>query len=174
MSNLEIDPGKYSAIVTPVVEDGTVFYEARLREFGQGLLATGDTPSEAINNLYGDATSFLEDIVESGQSLPDPFGEYPWEAYSGKITLRLPKSLHYKLHVLAEEENISLNYVAVSILSWGAERVHCHIRPLTPMQLNVGFNQLVMNTGDLNSPPVATLSWIKRLEDRAKKPAAHV
>ena len=168
MSTTHVDAGKYSAVVIPVDEDGQIYYEARLKDFGQGLLATGATPAEAIANLYVDAPDFLSDILATGQVLPEPYGEYPWEVYSGKVTLRLPKSLHYKLHVLAEEENISLNYMAVTILSWGAERLHCHIRPVTPMQFNVGFNQLVMNNAALSQGVEAHLPWMKKQEERRK------
>lgn len=37
--------------------------------------------------------------------------------FSGEVELELPRSLHYRLHMLAQEEGVSLNDLMVYLLS---------------------------------------------------------
>lgn len=39
------------------------------------------------------------------------------EDFSGKMTVRVPLSLHYRIHKRAEEEGVSFNTMTVTILS---------------------------------------------------------
>ena len=51
---------------------------------------------------------------EKGEEIPEPLSD---NNYSGKFTLRLPKSLHKNLSIEAEKEGISLNQLALYKLS---------------------------------------------------------
>jgi predicted HicB family RNase H-like nuclease len=58
---------------------------------------------------------WIETVYESGKrDIPLPATE---QDYSGKFVLRLPKSLHRRLAQQAEQEGVSLNQYAVSLLS---------------------------------------------------------
>ena len=48
------------------------------------------------------------------ENIPDPISD---DDFSGKFTLRLPKSLHKLLSIQAEKEGISLNQYALYKLS---------------------------------------------------------
>ena len=56
----------------------------------------------------------LEIREKNGEEVPEPIDE---NNYSGKFTLRLPKSLHKTLSLQAEKEGISLNQYALYKLS---------------------------------------------------------
>lgn len=58
-------------------------------------------------------TLWLETEYDAGDDIPTP--SYP-EEYSGKLLLRMPKSLHRTLAVAAEREGVSLNVYACQLL----------------------------------------------------------
>ena len=64
--------------------------------------------AEEIRSLW------IEAAFELGQSIPAP--SYPDE-FSGKFNVRIPKSLHRDLVLLAAAEGVSLNQLVVSLLS---------------------------------------------------------
>lgn len=88
-------------------------YIATASEFPH-LTGTGDTKEESIANLEEAIEMGLELIKEEGDSTPEPV--YLPE-YSGKINLRMPKTLHKELAEKAEREGVSLNLYMISLLS---------------------------------------------------------
>ena len=92
-------------------EDGT--YTAEILEF-PGCYAEGDTPTEAIEDLEEAAASWIEAAIEQGQEIPEPLDTY---GYSGKINLRLPKSIHKLAARFAQKEGVSLNQYFASAIA---------------------------------------------------------
>jgi predicted RNase H-like HicB family nuclease len=92
----------YARLLVPE-EDGT--YSAELLEF-PGCFAEGDTPNEAIQNLERSATAWIEAALERGQDIPEPHATY---GYSGKLNLRLPRSIHKQAARFAQRDDVSLN-----------------------------------------------------------------
>jgi predicted RNase H-like HicB family nuclease len=104
----------YSRILTPDEETGT--YAAEIREFS-GCVAQGDTAEEAYRNLEAAAESWIEVALDMGQEIPEPSSD---GGYSGRIALRLPKTLHQIAARMAERDGTSLNQFLVAAI---AERV---------------------------------------------------
>jgi len=71
-----------------------------------GCRADGETAQEALASLEISRELWIESRLASGLDVPAP-AEIP--QYSGKLLLRLPKSLHRDLAVEAEAEGVSLN-----------------------------------------------------------------
>jgi antitoxin HicB len=72
-----------------------------------GCLTFGDSLQEVLD-LIGDAKAgWLELAIENRQPIPEPI--LPVGNYSGKFTVRLPRSLHRRLAERARMEGISLN-----------------------------------------------------------------
>jgi len=147
--------GMYTAVVRPQKEGEDTVYEAVFKELGRSLTAHGDTPAQALSRLYRSGANLVESLKAEGESLPAAQPVEQWESYSGKITVRIPRSLHYKLRVLADEENVSLNSMAATILSWGAEHKHCEIRPLIATSLT--HNNLILNVASPYRPETQAL-----------------
>ena len=97
----------YSRVVVPE-DDGT--FRAEIQEF-PGCIATGDTEVDALAALKDVALSWLESVAAMGKAIPEPM-EYL--QYSGKLVLRMPKTLHRKAAVAAERDGTSLNQFIVS------------------------------------------------------------
>ena len=96
-----------------VRDDETGTFTAQLVEF-PGCVAQGDTPAEAYERLEQIAREWIAIALEQGDSIPEPFQTH---GYSGRIALRLPRTLHKQAAQLAEIEGTSLNQLIVSAIS---------------------------------------------------------
>jgi predicted RNase H-like HicB family nuclease len=92
----------YSRILIPV-GDGTYF--AEILEF-PGCFAGGQSPDEAYKNLEEVAESWIEAAQDQGQEIPRPFATHD---FSGRIALRIPRSIHKQAAKFAEMDDTSLN-----------------------------------------------------------------
>lgn len=112
----------YSRVLIPA-EDGTYF--AQILEF-PGCYAEGKTANEAIQNLESSAASWIEAAQAQGQDIPEPFANY---GYSGKINLRIPRSIHKRAALFAQKDDISLNQFFTSAIAArvGAEEFFDHL-----------------------------------------------
>lgn len=103
----------YNYIIQPIKDESGEYYYARVLEL-DGCQSTGETFQEAYENLKEAMVGWIETKIENGYPVPLPVG---YENFSGKFLVRIPKSLHYKLTVEAEQEGISLNQYALYKLS---------------------------------------------------------
>jgi predicted RNase H-like HicB family nuclease len=89
----------YGRFVVPE-SDGT--FRGEIIEF-PGCIAVGDTAAEALANLEDVAASWLEATLARGQRIPEPIENVE---FSGKLVVRLPKTLHKKAaHIAARRPN---------------------------------------------------------------------
>lgn len=95
-------------------DEETGRFTATILEF-PGCITEGATVVEAIENLESVATSWIMAVLESGQKVPSP---PTFSARSGRIALRLPKSLHLRCAEEASAEGVSINQFIVTSLSF--------------------------------------------------------
>lgn len=110
---------EYGISVRLVVRDGEEMYEARVSEL-QDVLAFGDTYAEAYESAIEAVTGIQEMFAEKGKALPPP--EQEVTDFSGRVTLRMSKSLHQCVHAMAARDGVSLN-------QWIVEAVGCRVSP---------------------------------------------
>ena len=103
----------YNYIVQPVTDESGSYFYARVLEL-DGCQSTGETFEEAYENLREAMKGWIETKLEGGFDVPLPVG---YDDFSGKFVVRIPRSLHYRLSVEAEQEGISLNQYALYKLS---------------------------------------------------------
>lgn len=102
---------KYPITFYPEKEGG---YTAIIKDL-PGCMTQGETLSETIKNIEEARELWIETVYESGKKdIPLPSNE---NEYSGRLLLRMPKSLHRCLAEGAEEEGVSLNQYILSLLS---------------------------------------------------------
>jgi predicted HicB family RNase H-like nuclease len=101
----------YKRILIPDQETGT--YTGQIAEF-PGCVTEGRTPTEALTRLEAAAHSWIEAVLEMGQAVPEPMAE---QEYSGKLMLRLSRSLHRRAAEMAHAEGVSLNQFIVITLA---------------------------------------------------------
>lgn len=115
----EILKQPYARILTPEKEGG---YSAEILEF-LGCIAEGDTPNETYDALERVAKSWIEAAREQGQDIPEPFNN---QEFSGKLLLRLPRSIHRQAARMATRDQTSINQFLVSSVAAriGAEELY--------------------------------------------------
>jgi antitoxin HicB len=77
----------------------------------QGCRTHGDTPEAALRHCFVAAELWLEEALAHGDPIP-----LPTSSRSGKLTLRLPPSLHQRVALNAERDRVSVNQWIVSRL----------------------------------------------------------
>lgn len=86
-----------------------------------GCFASGATWEEAHANLEEALRTWLTSAVELGSEIPAPRGAEELEEYSGRFSVRVPRSLHRRLAERAASEDCSLNQLVATLL---AEAIH--------------------------------------------------
>lgn len=124
----------YARIVIPET-DGT--YRGEILEF-LGCIATGDTAVETLSTLEEIAVEWLRAALERDQPIPDPVEH---NDFSGRLVLRMPKSLHKKAARLAELDGVSLNHFIVTSL---AEQIGGHARARSQITFNATISNVPM------------------------------
>ena len=109
-----MNPFQYNISVRQVVVDDQNLFEARVAELPD-LVEYGDTSQEAYDLAIDSIETAAEMYAEKGRLFPAP--RIIEEDFSGRVTLRLPRSLHRSLSEKANDEDVSLNQFLVSILS---------------------------------------------------------
>lgn len=110
-----MNPEHYRISVQRVHLDGEDLYEARVAELPD-VREYADTADEARALALDTIESTQAIFRETGRPFPqpsDPTSELP----SGRVTLRLPRSLHGRVLEASEGDGVSLNTWIVSVLS---------------------------------------------------------
>ena len=102
----------------------------------RGCVSHGSTPAEALESIEDAKGQWLATARDLGYEIPEP--ESDLDEFSGKFTVRLPRSLHRQLTHMAMIEGVSLNQYVVYLLgtgrtgAGGMEPVH-HYRMIRQM-----------------------------------------
>jgi len=108
----------YSIVLVPDKEAGG--YTAMISEF-PGCIAEGESAEDAIANVREAAVDWIQAAHLQGQDIPEPSAKKA--AFSGRVALRLPRSLHRKAVEAAAAESTSLNQFLVSAVAEKIGRV---------------------------------------------------
>lgn len=113
-----IDPRTY-AVRVQFVEDGAdSYFEATVDEL-PGVAAFETSHKRAYDTVIEAIEALQALAAEDGRPFPQPVRWSEAEA-SGRITLRMPRSLHRSLEIQARHEDVSLNQHLVAILASGS------------------------------------------------------
>ncbi len=80
-----------------------------------GCTAVGESEAEALLEAKTACELWLDEYYEEHQSYPTP--KETCTSFSGRLVLRLPKTLHKEIAIQAEEEGVSLNTLIISLIS---------------------------------------------------------
>lgn len=84
-----------------------------------GCVADGATKSDALALAEEMKALWIETAANSGDPIPEP---KPEPTHSGRLVLRLPRSLHEDAASQAAREQVSLNTYLVGLISEGLQR----------------------------------------------------
>lgn len=82
-----------------------------------GCVTHGNTKAEALANLVDAKMSWIHSALTLGEKIPSSNLRAEIEECSGKILLRIPKELHYRLLKKAKEDETSLNQELLFLIS---------------------------------------------------------
>lgn len=80
-----------------------------------GCFTQGETSDEVLTNIDDARQSWIEVAYEMGRTIPLPRTEV--EGFSGRVLLRLTRSLHRRLMHSSRKEGVSLNQYILSLLT---------------------------------------------------------
>ena len=103
----------YHIVLRPDEDDEGTYWIAGISEL-HGCETEGRTQAEAMTNLEDAKRTWIRWNLEHGHPVPEP--AY-LEDVSGRLLLRMPKSLHRSLVLAAERERTSLNQYIVKVLA---------------------------------------------------------
>ena len=95
-------------------EDDERPWRATVEELA-GCEARGATPTDAAARIPSAIADWVASAHAAGREVPEPRGTRS-RAYSGRLLLRMPQSLHSDLAEAAEREQVSLNAYINSLL----------------------------------------------------------
>ena len=110
-----IDADRYSITIQKVTAEGETCFRAQVRELPD-VAAFGESHEEAYALAIDAIESLARTAEQKGKSFPSPLPDD--EGPSGRVTLRLPKSIHARTIARAESERMSLNGYLVSVISY--------------------------------------------------------
>jgi len=131
----------YPVTIHPDPDGGFV---AEIEEL-PGCMTQGETLEEVFEAIEDAKQCWIEVAFNDGQNVPLP---RDMEEYSGKILIRIPKSLHRVLSRAAKQERVSLNQYITSLLAAGVQReailsrVQSVSQPQTAEQILQQFHEL--------------------------------
>ncbi len=103
----------YHIVIQHLNDESGSYYFATVKEF-DGCMSHGKNYDEAFKNIQEAMEGWIETKLENEFPVPMPMED---NQYSGKFVLRIPKSLHSRLAMEAEQEGVSLNQYALYRLS---------------------------------------------------------
>jgi len=106
---------RYPVSIRPLSEEEGSGYMAFYPDL-PGCVADGETVDEALAEAKLALKAWISTAEEFGDPIPKPSQA---NNFSGQTRLRLPRSLHAELSIKAQEEGVSLNTLAVTILARG-------------------------------------------------------
>ena len=109
---LEIMQRPYRKVISGNADEGFLIEVTDL----PGLVTAGETEAEAVELLHDAMLLWIGAALEEGQAIPDPAAG---REHSGKLLVRMPRSLHRRLLERAEDEGVSANQLAVALLAKG-------------------------------------------------------
>lgn len=99
-------------------DEGSEGYVAEVKEL-PGCVSQGETIEEAAAQVHDAMAGWISVAIEDGVAIPEPRDP---TAYSGRLLLRIPRSLHADLVRQAEDEGVSLNQYIATTLARAAGR----------------------------------------------------
>lgn len=105
----------YNIALRQITVDGERMFEARVHEFPDAT-EYAESAEEAYELALETVQDSLDVLAEQGRKAPQVYA--PAEEFSGRVTLRLPKSLHARLSSTADGEGVSLNQYLVTMLAY--------------------------------------------------------
>lgn len=116
MKMADFNPNRYTITVKLVNLDEGDYFEAMVAELPD-IVEYGENLDQVYSLAIDSIETLREAALEQGRPFPDPLPSKTLNEFSGRVTLRMSKSLHAKASMLADQEAVSLNLWIVEAIS---------------------------------------------------------
>ncbi|MCL2294155.1 MAG: type II toxin-antitoxin system HicB family antitoxin [Spirochaetes bacterium] len=103
----------YHIVIQYITDETGSYYYAYVSELA-GCMCQGSSYAEAYEKIQEAMKEWIEARLAAGAPVPEPVDE---RQFSGRIALRIPKTLHGQLAMEAKREGISINQYLLYKLS---------------------------------------------------------
>ena len=103
----------YHLVLVRDAEDKAKPWTASVEEL-PGCTSHGKTSDEALDGIEAAMAKWIGVALEEGRDVPEPRSA---ASHSGRLLLRMPKTLHAELTRVSEQEGISLNQFITDVLA---------------------------------------------------------
>jgi antitoxin HicB len=103
----------YHLLVVRDGEDKGKPWVASVEELA-GCTSRGKTPDEALSGVQAAMASWIAAALQEGREVPEPKSA---TSHSGRLLLRMPRTLHADLTRASEREGVSLNQFITDVLA---------------------------------------------------------
>src|SRR5262245_42054702 len=110
-----VNPHAYAVTVRQKAIDDELLFEATVAEVPD-VRGYGDTYGEAYESAIDAIASLAEDALAEGAEFPKPRTDDS-EGFTGRVTLRLPRTLHRLASETAAAQGVSFNSYLASVIA---------------------------------------------------------
>lgn len=107
----------YSVVINEFDDDGDRVFSAEIKEM-PGLIVYGDSLEEVYEEIELAKEDWIDANIEWGREISEPIPNSLAD-YSGRLTLRLPRTLHRTLKNHSLIEGVSLNQTVIQLINSG-------------------------------------------------------
>lgn len=129
-----MDATKYNITVRKGMFSGEECYEARVLELSD-VAEYADSFEEAYALAVDTIETTADIFAEKSKAMPVPFE--PADDFSGRVTLRMPKTMHRAYSRMADIEDVSLNQLLVNCLSYALAAFNVKYQEYTDLEEKV-------------------------------------
>jgi len=104
----------YTIDLKKIQVEGQAIFEARIQELPE-VAEYAETPTEAYDLAVDTIETAIEICRQDGRKMPAAHKAV--DDYSGRLTLRVDKTIHWRLAKKATESEISLNHLISTVLA---------------------------------------------------------
>ena len=158
----------YPILINKIYEDGEWLFTASIKEL-PGLIVYGETLEEVYEEIELAKADWIEANIEWGREIKEPLGN-SLEEYSGKITLRIAKTLHRNLKERSEIEGISLNQTIVQLINDGIYKQSQNSFEQLASKFEIMTKQFSRTIEEKVSSPVQHIHYIVKNESETRLP----
>lgn len=158
----------YPILINKIYEDGEWLFTASIKEL-PGLIVYGETLEEVYEEIELAKADWIEANLEWDREIKEPLGN-SLEEYSGKITLRIAKTLHRNLKERSEIEGISLNQTIVQLINDGIYKQSQNSFEQLASKFEIMTKQFSRTIEEKVSSPVQHIHYIVKNESETRLP----
>ena len=132
----------YPVVIERIEDDGEVFFKASINEL-PGLVVYGDSFDEVFSDIEEAKEVWFEANISLKRNINLP--KTNDLDYSGRMTLRVSKSMHRCLVKEAEEDGVSLNSYINTLIERGRSNSVLEVLSSSIAEINKQFNNFIKN-----------------------------